>query len=257
MVTFTKFFIGALPLLTTVVSAGKAPTVTDSPKNVLARAHLDKGLTKGVIEFSAKNGTVKVHIDTTGLPEEGGPFYYHIHKSPVPANGNCEATGTHLNPYNAPYEDCDEFQDDSYCQVGDLSGKHGYINTTCFETTYYDPFLSLNPKNKAYIVGLAVNLHFANMTKISCGTIEKTNEKVRRDVVGDFTLGRGNFSQQLDSFDYPDNKSSPSVTNGAKTSSLANGTALQTTFCDDANFASPNVGGLFAGSLWAAALALI
>ncbi|ODV86317.1 hypothetical protein CANARDRAFT_184944, partial [[Candida] arabinofermentans NRRL YB-2248] len=170
-----------LPLLAITSQAAKAPQVKDSPRNVLARAHLDKGKLKGVVEFSAKNGTVLVHIDTTGLPEDGGPFYYHIHKSPVAANGNCESTGTHLNPYNAPAEDCDAFNDDSYCQVGDLSGKHGFINTTCFEDYYYDPYLSLNSKNKANVIGLSVNIHFANMTRIACGTIEKTKDKVKRE----------------------------------------------------------------------------
>ncbi|KAH3685485.1 hypothetical protein WICPIJ_003542, partial [Wickerhamomyces pijperi] len=108
--SFSHLMISALAA---VAFAGEAPENTDSPRNIVAKAHLDNKDVKGVIDFSAKNGTVKVHVDVTGLPDEGGPFYYHIHKSPVPSNGNCEATGTHLNPYNAPLDDCDAFDDDA------------------------------------------------------------------------------------------------------------------------------------------------
>ncbi|ODV93737.1 hypothetical protein PACTADRAFT_20723, partial [Pachysolen tannophilus NRRL Y-2460] len=157
-------------LLSTAV-ADQAPVNSNSPKKVVARADFDNEKLHGIIKFQAPNGTVRVHVDLTGLPEEGGPFQYHIHKKPVPESGDCYATETHFNPYNAP-PDCEAQQDDSYCQVGDLSGKHGFINTTCFETRYWDPYLSLNPKSKAYPVGLSINLHYANLTRFACANIK-------------------------------------------------------------------------------------
>ncbi|CDK25778.1 unnamed protein product [Kuraishia capsulata CBS 1993] len=170
MVSLNSFVLFSA-VLALGVSAGEAPVIKNNPKNVRYLADLDTGKVHGIIEFSAKNGTTKVHIDVTGLPDHGGPFEYHVHTNPVPANGNCEATGMHLNPYKAPAENCDALEDDSLCQVGDLSGKHGLINTTCFELTYFDPYLSLNPKDESFIGGRSVVLHYQNLERFACGNI--------------------------------------------------------------------------------------
>ncbi|KAK6454671.1 superoxide dismutase [Scheffersomyces xylosifermentans] len=174
-----------------LVSAGKAPKVKKNPKNVVAIADFPFGFDKGVkgnVVFSAKSGkTVKVHVDMTGLPPSGGPFFYHIHDKSVPGDGNCEAVGLHFNPYGAS-ADCESQKDDSYCQVGDLSGKHGWIDTTCFETKYDDPFLSLNKKSKSYIVGKSVVFHFANMTKFACADIELANNLRLSSLVEEYQL---------------------------------------------------------------------
>lgn len=108
---------------------------------------------------------------------------YHIHEHPVPADGNCDGTGMHFNPYRAP-EFCNAQPDDSYCQVGDLSGKHGWINTTCFEAKYSDAFLSLNPKSKAYIVGRSIVFHYADMTKFACANINYATEEQLAQLAG-------------------------------------------------------------------------
>lgn len=172
----TKAITTVIAMVSTIEAAG-APFNKDSSKKVVARADIDTGNIRGVIKFQAPNGTVRAHLDITGLPKDGGPFQYHIHKLPVPANGDCDATSTHFNPYNAS-PDCASQEDDSQCQVGDLSGKHGWINTTCFETRYWDPYLSLNPKNKAYPVGLSVTFHYANLTRFACANIYLSKEKV-------------------------------------------------------------------------------
>lgn len=153
-----------------IALAGQAPENYDSPKDAFARADFDEGKLHGIVEFSStKKHQVKVLVDITGLPKEGGPFFYHIHKLPV-VDGDCKTTSTHLNPYAAP-ADCDSVPDDSYCQVGDLSGKHGWINSSCFETSYVDPYLSLNPANKGYPGNLGINLHYSNMTIFACANI--------------------------------------------------------------------------------------
>lgn len=185
LATISTFLTSILSL----TKADKAPECVDSPASSIARADFDNDSVHGVLEFAtASNGTVKVHLDVTGLPKEGGPFYYHIHKYPVNEEyakqnglGLCEETGTHFNPYNAPAIECDSWDDDSMCQVGDLSGKHGWFNTTCVEFEYYDPYISLNPANKAYIGGTSVNFHFANMTRIICGNIEMVSSSVLND----------------------------------------------------------------------------
>lgn len=172
-----SFLIKSLTIigfLNALVNADQAPKIKLNPKNVFAIAEFPAGFddkVMGNIIFSAKNGKmVQVHVDMTGLPSSGGPFQYHIHDNPVPENGDCNKVGLHFNPYNAP-SDCNEQKDDSYCQVGDLSGKHGWIDTTCFETKYDDPFLSLNKKSKSYIVGKSITFHYANLTKFACANI--------------------------------------------------------------------------------------
>lgn len=132
-------------------------------------------LVRANIVFSAKsNDPVEVHVDLTGLPAEGGPFTYHIHELPVPVDGDCDAVGDHFNPFDAPVG-CDALPSNSFCEVGDLSGKHGFINTTCFETRYTDPYLSLNPKSQSYVGGRSVVLHFANNTRFACATIQNVS----------------------------------------------------------------------------------
>ncbi|KAK6198947.1 superoxide dismutase [Scheffersomyces amazonensis] len=161
------------------VEASNAPKVKKNPKNIVAIADFPFGMDKNVkgnIVFSAKEGkAVQVHVDMTGLPLEGGPFFYHIHENSIPGNGNCEAAGLHFNPYGAS-PDCSIQKDDSRCQIGDLSGKHGWINTTCFEDKFEDSYLSLNKKSKAYIIGKSIVFHFANLSKFACADIEYASD---------------------------------------------------------------------------------
>ncbi|KAF6006174.1 hypothetical protein HII13_005295 [Brettanomyces bruxellensis] len=68
-------------------------------------------------------------------------------------------------------------QDDAYCQVGDLSGKHGFINTTCFQLKYYDPYLSLNPDDTSFIGDRSVVVHYNDMSKMACGNFRKAKKR--------------------------------------------------------------------------------
>ncbi|RLV83123.1 Cell surface superoxide dismutase Cu-Zn 6 [Meyerozyma sp. JA9] len=173
----------AILALSTNVACFRAPRALQPRAETVAVASFPQGMSQSVranIVFSAKsNDPVLVHVDSTGLPQEGGPFYYHIHEHPVPADGNCDAVGDHFNPFNAP-ADCDSLPSNSYCEVGDLSGKHGFINTTCFETKYTDPYLSLNPKSQSYIGGRSVVFHFANNTRFACATIQNVSGREAR-----------------------------------------------------------------------------
>ncbi|EDK39365.2 hypothetical protein PGUG_03463 [Meyerozyma guilliermondii ATCC 6260] len=174
----------AILALSTNVACFRAPRALQPRAETVAVASFPQGMSQTVkanIVFSAKsNDPVLVHVDSTGLPEEGGPFYYHIHEYPVPADGNCDAVGDHFNPFNAP-ADCDALPSNSYCEVGDLSGKHGFINTTCFEAKYTDPYLSLNPKSQSYIGGRSVVFHFANNTRFACATIQNVSGREARN----------------------------------------------------------------------------
>lgn len=157
-----------------------APLVANNPGDVVYRADFPSGNSQtvvGVIQFYSLNGTTKVHVDVTGLPKNSGIFSYHIHEAAVGASNNCAETGGHLNPFNAP-DNCDAQPGDAYCEVGDLSGKHGLINTTCFETFYYDPYLSLDPGSPQFIGGKSINIHLAekNNERLACATIKASKE---------------------------------------------------------------------------------
>ncbi|EGW33573.1 uncharacterized protein SPAPADRAFT_151895 [Spathaspora passalidarum NRRL Y-27907] len=170
--------------------ANKAPKIKKNPKNIVAIADFPFGgntNVRGNVVFTAKQGSfVNVHVDMTGLPADGGPFYYHIHEISVPGDGNCEAVGLHFNPYKASPK-CSEQKHDGYCQVGDLSGKHGVINATCFEISYEEPYLSLNKKSKSYIIGKSLVFHYANMTKIACADIALADDIRLQSLIEEYT----------------------------------------------------------------------
>jgi hypothetical protein len=57
------------------------------------------------------------------------------------------------------------------CRAGDMSGQFGNLtdNTPSIETSYFDPFLSLDSSAPNFIGDLSFNVHWANFTVISCG----------------------------------------------------------------------------------------
>lgn len=164
--------------------AGVAPKVSSNPKDVIAVAEFPQygcGEMEGYVLFeSPDGGKVDVHVDVTKLPSDGGPFYYHIHEFPVPDDGDCEKVGGEFNPYHASPE-CDAQSGNAYCKIGDLSGKHGAIKATCFQTDYCDPYLSLDGYSKANIIGKSIVFHYSDKTKIACANIEYgTEEQMER-----------------------------------------------------------------------------
>jgi Cu/Zn superoxide dismutase len=114
-----------------------APKVTGNPKAVSYVATLPEkpgnALRGSIHAVTAKDGTgVAFKVSFAGLPSTGGPFMYHIHEKPVPANGNCTATGAHLDPYKrGEVPICDATKPET-CQTGDLSGKYGNFTAATF-----------------------------------------------------------------------------------------------------------------------------
>lgn len=169
--------------LTSIATCIRAPRALRPSSETVALASFPQGMSQDVkanIVFSAtRNDPVLVHVDVTGLPKDIGTFTYHIHERPVLVDGNCDAVGEHFNPFKAPVE-CDSLPNNSFCEVGDLSGKHGFINTTCFEATYQDPYLSLNPNSQSFIGGRSIVFHFENNTRFACATIKIMSQKNAR-----------------------------------------------------------------------------
>jgi hypothetical protein len=106
----------------------------------------------------------KTHLEKYSNPDSA----YHIHQSAVPSNGNCTATGAHLDPFVRGEDPVCNSTFPQTCQVGDLSGKYGKITSDPFEATFHDEFGSLNIGSNASIQDRSFVVHFANKTRITC-----------------------------------------------------------------------------------------
>ena len=123
-----------------------------------------------MISSSASGTGVNVNVNFQGFPDAAiyGPFVYHIHDLPVPADGDCTATLGHLDPQNAgEYYPCIVSAPQN-CQVGDLAGKYGAITASPFTAQYSDPYLSTVVGNLASLAGKSIVIHTSNTTRITC-----------------------------------------------------------------------------------------
>ena len=142
---------------TTTGSLGDAQTVEDNPIGAVYVAELPDSSTNtvrgSVVAQAQPDGKgVLFQVSVSNMPSSGGPFckyqrrltrrmvrmalltrpVYHIHAFPVPSDGNCTGTLAHLDPYiRGEMPVCDSTQP-ATCQVGDLSGKYGKIDTQDF-----------------------------------------------------------------------------------------------------------------------------
>ena len=197
-------------------AATDAPETSDNPPSVVYKAEIKDvffadavlpGDLKGHITAQApKDGKgVKFDVHFENLPEEGGPFStyshtlerdvalrytretrftntnlpiaYHLHKAAVPSDGNCTATLTHLDPYEAGAEiKCNKDKPET-CEVGDLSGKHGAIDDTSYEESYLDLYASTNVADAGYFGDLSFVIHYENSTRLACANFVKEHSK--------------------------------------------------------------------------------
>ncbi|KAI9726029.1 MAG: hypothetical protein M1828_002037 [Chrysothrix sp. TS-e1954] len=116
------------------------------------------GAVMGSVVGSSKQGAsgTTFTINLSNLPAEAqyGPFMYHIHDMPVPADGEYYTCDT-SNPQN--------------CQVGDLAGKHGMVmSSPTFSTSYVDPYLSTDPSSPYFFGAKSIVVHSGNTTRLTC-----------------------------------------------------------------------------------------
>ncbi|KAJ1959662.1 Superoxide dismutase, partial [Dipsacomyces acuminosporus] len=103
-------------------------------------------------------------------------YPYHIHVSPVPANGNCTSTGGHLDPAKVKVADkpynCDSKNAATTCELGDLAGRHGNITADAsgeFTVKYTDSLISFSGANT--ILGHSVVIHAPDNSRLACANI--------------------------------------------------------------------------------------
>lgn len=131
---------------------------------------------QGSIEAVGGPEGVMFTVALTGLPDQAqyGPFAWHIHNAPVPADGNCTETLGHFDPTNrGELYMCLASQPET-CQVGDLAGKHGgkIMTPGNFSTTFMDPYLSVKEGSAGFFGGLSFVLHSMNTTRLTCANFE-------------------------------------------------------------------------------------
>ncbi|KAL8942301.1 MAG: hypothetical protein Q9211_001447 [Gyalolechia sp. 1 TL-2023] len=160
---------------------GDAAIVEGNPVGVTYTAVLpDRPTTdiRGTIAGTSNaNGTgVNFNINLSGLPDPSlGPFMYHIHDQPVPANGNCTATLAHQDPYlRGEMPPCDPTQPQT-CQTGDLAGKHGNITTSPFQASYLDLYLSTVQGPASFFGNRSIVIHTSNATRLTCANFTLTS----------------------------------------------------------------------------------
>lgn len=109
----------------------------------------------------------------------------------MPSSGDCKGTLGHLDPLGLTDATVCDPAAPQYCQEGvrpslcliipvtvpeqlcckqDLSGKHGFLNTSSRSVTFTDPYLRFFPQPLS-ILGRAVVIHLPNLTRIACGNI--------------------------------------------------------------------------------------
>ncbi|PMD24969.1 hypothetical protein NA56DRAFT_464198 [Hyaloscypha hepaticicola] len=173
---------------------GNASVVEDNPPGVIYTATLPaksffdpqdpRGNIKGSVSAVANSNGIGVafSVDFSNFPTSGGPFLYHIHAFPVTADGNCNNTLGHLDPYERGETPACDSKLPQTCQVGDLSGKHGAINTSVagdsYNANYVDNYPSTLPGIGAFFGNRSITVHFANTTRITCANFTLTGSSV-------------------------------------------------------------------------------
>ncbi|KAF3922478.1 hypothetical protein AA313_de0208227 [Arthrobotrys entomopaga] len=162
-------------------SLGNAPKTTGNPTDVVYEAKFSSSQVKSAyLNFTggADGNGVLVHVCVSGVnASQPGPYLYHIHDFVVGPDGNCTATGGHLDPFlRNDTIACDPSAPET-CQVGDLSGKHGDLpaeatQDTPFCTSYTDDYISLDSSNKAFIGNSrSIVIHNVNKGRLACGDL--------------------------------------------------------------------------------------
>lgn len=165
-------------IIPSLVLSSSAIENSDSPKGSNAIANFPQGglnSINGDIKFnSLQNGSVQVIINLKNLPIDGSPFSYHIHEASVPLNGSCSATLGHFNPNDGNKTECLNEDDFSLCELGDLTTRHGTLNSGNNNQSYIDNYLSLNPNNDYFFAdgSKSITIHYKNSSRLACANIK-------------------------------------------------------------------------------------
>ncbi|KAI9680712.1 MAG: hypothetical protein M1817_004152 [Caeruleum heppii] len=185
---------------------GPAAVISDNPTGVTYVATLPDSRTSGirgtVSATAGENGLgVQFTINVSGFPDSAlGPFMYHLHDQPVPANGNCTATKAHLDPYERGEVPLCAPGSPQTCQVGDLSGKHGNITGGSYASTYLDLYASVKPGIGAFFGNRSIVFHTSNATRLTCANFVLSNATSNTTTPSTGTNGSSTTSPPITSY---------------------------------------------------------
>ncbi|KAJ2335509.1 Superoxide dismutase [Coemansia sp. RSA 2681] len=173
--------IVALVLAAATASASVYVRATDTdPASLVAQAiaPISGNNVSGNVTFVPISGQtgLKVSVNIGGL-KQGIQYPFHIHVNVVPADGNCTATGGHLDTYgvktaNTTYK-CDKAKPLTTCEIGDLAGIAGNLAANAngqATLTFNDPIITFG-NNKTSILGHSIVIHNPDNTRLACGNI--------------------------------------------------------------------------------------
>jgi len=168
------FLVSAITL--TLGVAATCPTQVTLVANFVANA---TNPISGQFKFTSKlvqlglANPVTVTATLNGLQPSISGYMAHVHVKPV-TNNDCAATLGHYNPTNANYAiaPCDPTRTATTCEVGDITGKHGFLSSSATGVSTYsvvDNELMLYGVNS--ILGLSVVVHAPNGTRLACANL--------------------------------------------------------------------------------------
>jgi Cu/Zn superoxide dismutase/Na+-transporting NADH:ubiquinone oxidoreductase subunit NqrD len=154
-------------LLCLCVSSVASKTVVASFDNT-ASNKIANGVS-GTITLSqaSASASTTITVSLAGLPA-AGPAKWHVHVFPIATD--CSSAAGHFNPLNAAGTCTPSVAtNNSICEVGDLSGKHGSFVSTTASATYTDVNLPLFGKNS--VVGRSIVIHDNTGARYACASI--------------------------------------------------------------------------------------
>ncbi|KAJ2727196.1 hypothetical protein GGI07_000080 [Coemansia sp. Benny D115] len=145
---------------------------------VMADASLNGNGISATFQFlpSEDKTGLQLIVKAKGL-KEGVLYPYHVHTNVVPSNGNCTATGGHLDPFGvktkagANYK-CDVTKAQSTCELGDLAGMFGNMTADAsgnYEKRISDSILDFTGSNS--ILGHSIVIHGPDNARLACANI--------------------------------------------------------------------------------------
>lgn len=136
----------------------------------------------GTITFTQSNLTSPtfIQVELIGLPNTQ-TYPWHVHQYPFTGalHSPCSpsSVGGHYDPLGAALQDdystiCNP-DNVTECEIGDLSGKFGGLNSTLLPSTHVDDTLSLYGRHS--IVGRSIVIHYASGARFVCANILGTS----------------------------------------------------------------------------------
>ncbi|PIA19437.1 Cu,Zn superoxide dismutase-like protein [Coemansia reversa NRRL 1564] len=169
----------ALAIASTVSSQELIGREADADDVVLAVAKPSGDKIEATFKFTktADGKGLQLSINATGL-DKGAEYPFHVHVDPVPKDGNCTATGGHLDPYGVKAAAGDKYKCSKTnilktCELGDLAGIFGNMvgdDKGNASGDFVATELAFGTKNT--ILDHSIVIHNSDGDRVACANID-------------------------------------------------------------------------------------